>query len=132
MRIHLASDHEGYQTRELLAAHLRDAGGGVVEHWVHSHHEHGDYPHLCSLASTAVAAEPGSRGVLLGGSVDAGQVAASGVPGVRLAAAGSVEVAQESRTHNDANTLSLDPSAHSLREVFEIVQAFLDTPTPSR
>ena len=132
MRIHLASDHEGYQTRDLLAAHLRDAGGDVVDHGVHSHHEHGDYPNLCSLAATAVAAEPGSRGVLLGGSGDAGRDAASSVPGARVAAAGSVEAARESRTHDDANVLSLEPSAHSLREVFEIVQAFLDTPTPGQ
>ena len=52
---------------------------------------------------------------------------ANKVPGVRAAACYSVDVARNSREHNDANVLTLGSKTISSAEMREIVRAWLST-----
>ena len=127
MRVHLGCDHAGYELKNLVAAHLRTVGHDVVDHGAHSYDAADDYPEFCFAAAEGVVAEPGSLGVVIGGSGNGEQMAANKVPGVRAALAWSVETARLARAHNDANVVAIGGRMHTTEESFEIVRAFLDT-----
>jgi ribose 5-phosphate isomerase B len=128
MRVHLGCDHAGYELKNLLAEYLRTAGHDVVDHGAHEYDAEDDYPAFCFLAGEGVVEEPGSLGIVIGGSGNGEQIAANKVPGVRAALAWSVETAQLCREHNNANVLGLGARMHTSEEAFAIVQAFLATP----
>jgi ribose 5-phosphate isomerase B len=128
MRVHLGCDHAGYELKEMLARHLRNAGHDVVDHGAHSYDAEDDYPAFCFEAAEGVVAEPGSLGIVIGGSGNGEQIAANKVRGVRAALGWSVETATLAREHNDANVLGLGGRMHTTEEAFAIVSAFLATP----
>ena len=61
-------------------------------------------------------AEPGSLGVVIGGSGNGEQIAANKVPGVRAALVWNTDTAQLARQHNDANVVSIGARQHSVEE----------------
>ncbi|WP_298460607.1 ribose-5-phosphate isomerase [uncultured Cellulomonas sp.] len=128
MRIHLAADHAAYELKEHLAEHLRAAGHDVVDHGAHELDPLDDYPPFCFSAGEAVVAEPGSLGIVLGGSGNGEQIAANKVTGVRAALAWNEDTARLSRAHNDANVLSIGARQHSPDAAVALVEAFLAEP----
>ncbi len=128
MRIHIAADHAGFELKAVLVEHLRAAGHDVVDHGAHEYDAEDDYPPVCFAAGEAVVAEPGSLGVVIGGSGNGEQIAANQVAGVRAAHAWSTETARLARAHNDANVVALGARQHSVDEAVEIVEAFLAEP----
>lgn len=128
MRVHLGCDHAGYELKELVARHLRFSGHDVTDHGAHEFDAEDDYPDFCIAAATAVAADPGSLGIVLGGSGNGEQIAANKVPGVRAALACSVETATLAREHNDATVIGVGARMHSTEDAFAIIEAFLATP----
>ena len=72
--------------------------------------------------------DPGSLGVVIGGSGNGEQIAANKVPGVRAALAWNLTTAQLARQHNDANVVALGGRMHSPEEAAAMVTTFLDTP----
>jgi ribose 5-phosphate isomerase B len=128
MRVHLGCDHAGYELKNLLAQYLRTAGYDVVDHGAHEYDADDDYPAFCFETAEGVVEEPGSLGIVLGGSGNGEQIAANKVRGVRAALAWSVETATLAREHNDANVVGIGARMHSVEEAFRIARAFLDTP----
>jgi ribose 5-phosphate isomerase B len=128
MRVHLGSDHAGLEAKQALAASLTDLGHDVVNHGPYEYDALDDYPPFCLATAAAVVADPGSLGVVLGGSGNGEQIAANKVDGVRAALVWSEEIAQLAREHNDANVMSLGARMHSEGELLRFVEAFLATP----
>lgn len=128
MRVHIASDHAAFDFKGILADHLRAAGHDVVDHGAHVYDGNDDYPSFCIEAAEAVVADPGSLGVVLGGSGNGEQIAANKVRGVRAALAWSIDTARLARQHNDANVVSVGGRMHHTEEALAIVDAFLATP----
>jgi len=128
MRIPLAADHAAYELKEHLAEHLRAAGHDVVDHGARDLDPLDDYPPFCFAAGEATVAEPGSLGIVLGGSGNGEQIAANKVTGVRAALAWNEETARLARAHNDANVLSIGARQHSPDAAVALVEAFLAEP----
>ncbi|MGC0251573.1 ribose-5-phosphate isomerase [Pseudactinotalea sp. Z1748] len=128
MRIHIAADHAGYELKTVLLQHLRTAGHDVVDHGAHSYDAEDDYPAYCFAAAEATVAEPGSLGLVIGGSGNGEQIAANKVDGTRAALTWSVETATLARAHNDANVAGIGARQHTEAEAIEIVEAFLAEP----
>jgi ribose 5-phosphate isomerase B len=128
MRVHLAADHAGYELKTHLVEHLEAAGHDVVDHGAHTYDAQDDYPSFCFAAGEAVVAEPGSLGVVIGGSGNGEQIAANKVDGVRAALAWNLETARLGRQHNDANVVAVGARQHSVDEAVELVDAFLAEP----
>lgn len=128
MRIHIAADHAGYELKQLLIEGLGAVGHEVVDHGAFDYDPLDDYPAFCFSAGEAVVADPGSLGIVLGGSGNGEQIAANKVKGVRAALAWNVETAKLGRAHNNANVISVGWRQHGLDEALEIIQAFLDEP----
>ncbi|MFV2104141.1 ribose-5-phosphate isomerase [Micromonospora sp. LOL_024] len=127
MRVYLGSDHAGFELKVHLANHLAKQGYEVVDVGPHAYDPEDDYPAFCLHAGTRVVADPGSLGVVIGGSGNGEQIAANKVAGVRTALAWSVETAQLGRQHNDANVAAVGARQHTLDEAAAIVDAFVTT-----
>jgi len=126
MRVHLGSDHAGFELKEHLLARLTEAGHDVVDHGPPTLDPQDDYPPYCLAAATAVVLDgPAALGVVIGGSGNGEAIAANKVPGARCALAWSLETARLGRQHNDANVLSVGARMHTLDEALGFVRAFL-------
>jgi ribose 5-phosphate isomerase B len=128
MRVHLGSDHAGFELKEHLMSHLSSRGHEVVDHGPFVVDPEDDYPPFCLAAAAGVVGDPGSLGIVIGGSGNGEQIAANKVPSVRAALAWSDETAQLARRHNDANVLSIGARMHSLEEAAGFADIFLNTP----
>src|SRR5690348_5231073 len=93
MRVHLGSDHAGFELKSHLVTWLRERGDEPVDHGPPSYADGDDYPPYCIATAQAVVADPGSLGVVIGGSGNGEQIAANKVDGVRAALAWSTETA---------------------------------------
>lgn len=128
MKIHIGSDHAGLEFKNKIVAHLESKGHTVVDHGPHTYDPLDDYPVFCIPAAEAVAQEPGSMGIVLGGSGNGEQMAANKVKGVRAALVWSIETAKLAREHNDANVISIGGRMHDEAFCLELVDTFLATP----
>ncbi|MDQ3628153.1 MAG: ribose-5-phosphate isomerase [Actinomycetota bacterium] len=127
MRVHIGSDHAGFELKQHLVAHLRDAGHEPSDHGPAGYDAHDDYPPFCLRVGEAVVADRGSLGIVLGGSGNGEQMAANKVCGVRAALAWSLETAVLCRQHNDANVVAIGARMHFTEEATAMVDAFLAT-----
>jgi ribose 5-phosphate isomerase B len=127
MRVHLGSDHAGFELKARLAEWLREHGHEPIDHGPAEYDDDDDYPPYVIAAAAAVAAEPGSSGIVIGGSGNGEAIAANKVRGVRAALAWSAETALLARQHNDANVVSLGARMHTVGEATEFVELFLGT-----
>jgi len=127
MRVHIGSDHAGFELKNHLVQHLTAAGHDVVDHGPAVYDAVDDYPPYCLRTGQAVVDEPGSLGIVIGGSGNGEQIAANKVKGVRAALAWSTDTARLSREHNNANVISVGARMHSEEEATGFVETFLAT-----
>ena len=128
MRIHIAADHAGYELKEHIAEHLRAAGRAVVDHGAAAFDALDDYPPYCIAAAEGVAADPGSLGIVIGGSGNGEQIAANKVVGIRAVLAWNEQTARLGRAHNDANVVAIGARQHSPDAAIALVETFLAEP----
>jgi len=122
MRIHVGTDHAGFELKEAVVAHLRAEGHDVVDHGALRYDPQDDYPAYCMVA------DPGSLGVVIGGSGNGEQIAANKVLGVRAALAWNDSTARLGRAHNDANVVAIGARQHPVDEAIALVTAFVEEP----
>jgi len=127
MRVHLGSDHAGFELKAAIVARLSELGHEALDHGPAEYDAVDDYPPYVLRAALATAEDPGSLGVVLGGSGNGEAIAANKVAGVRCALAWSTETAELGRQHNDANVLSLGARMHDGATALAILEAFLST-----
>ena len=127
MRVHIGSDHAGFELKTHLITWLADHGYEPVDHGAFEYDANDDYPPFCIAAAEAVVAEPDSLGVVIGGSGNGEQMAANKVKGARAALAWSTETAALAREHNNAQVVSVGARMHSTDEATAIVETFLTT-----
>ncbi|SOC52573.1 ribose-5-phosphate isomerase [Ornithinimicrobium cerasi] len=128
MRVHIGGDHASFDLQRDLVSWLAEQGHEVVDHGPTGYDALDDYPVFVLRAAEAVAADPDSLGVVLGGSGNGEQMAANKVTGIRAALAYDPELARLAREHNDARVVSVGARMHSVEEARSIVETFLRTP----
>jgi ribose 5-phosphate isomerase B len=127
VRVYLGSDHAGFELKARLIEWLRSAGHEPVDCGPAAYDPQDDYPVYVLRAAKGVADDPGSLGIVLGGSGNGEQIAANKVPGIRAALAWTTETAQLAREHNDANVLSLGARMYSDDDALEFTKVFVST-----
>ena len=90
--------------------------------------EQDDYPPFCIDAATRTIRDPGSLGVVIGGSGNGEQMAANKVRGIRAALAWNDETARLAREHNNAQIVSIGGRNHPIEDAVRFVEIFLATP----
>jgi ribose 5-phosphate isomerase B len=128
MRVFVGTDHAGLEFKEHLKKALADNGHEPVDCGAFENDPEDDYPPFCFAVGERTVAEPGSLGVVIGGSGNGEQIAANKVPGVRAALVWNTSTAQLARQHNDANVVSIGARQHSDADATELVLEFLRTP----
>ena len=128
MRVHIGSDHAGFELKNYLVSSLIADGHDVVDHGPEAYDAEDDYPVYCIPAAERAVAEPGSLAIVVGGSGNGEQIAANKVIGTRAALAYNLETAKLGRQHNDANVISIGARMHTEEEALEMVRLFLSTP----
>jgi ribose 5-phosphate isomerase B len=128
VRVYLGSDHAGFELKAAIIDWLGEAGHEAVDCGPASYDPEDDYPVYVMRAAQGVAAEPGSLGIVIGGSGNGEQIAANKIQGIRAALAWTTETAQLARQHNDANVLSLGARQYSLQDALSFAKTFLETP----
>lgn len=127
MRVAIASDHAGFEQKQLLAAYLADELGQDVIDLGPSTDDRVDYPDYANKVAHAVADGTAERGVLVCGTGIGMALTADKVAGVRASSITSPEFAALFREHNDGNVLCLsgrfvDPAVNK-----ECIKVFLET-----
>ncbi|MDD2762371.1 MAG: ribose 5-phosphate isomerase B [Opitutaceae bacterium] len=125
--IAIGADHAGYQYKEAIKAKLQSEGHTVRDFGTGSDAPC-DYPDFIRPAAEAVARGECARGIVLGGSGNGEAIVANRVRGIRCGLCWNEQVARWSRSHNDANVLSLGARTVSLELALKIVRVWLETP----
>lgn len=128
MRVFLGSDHAGYELKRHLIEWLSANGHQPVDCGPAAYQADDDYPPYVLRAAERTAAEPGTIGIVIGGSGNGEVIAANKVRGVRAALVWSEETATLGREHNDANVISIGARMHDLDTATRFVELFLATP----
>lgn len=132
MRIHVATDHAGFEYSKTLIAHLTEQGHECVDHGPVEYDALDDYPAFCIRAAQAVVADQQAGvmalGVVFGGSGNGEQISANKVRGVRAALVWSEDTALLARQHNDANVIAVGARQHSSEEMLRLIDTFIGEP----
>jgi len=104
--IAIGSDHRGIQLKKALIESLKQQGYQMKDVGT-STEESCDYPDFGAAAAKLVSLGECERAIVICGSGVGMSMAANKIKGVRAALCHSVESAEMSRRHNDANVLAL-------------------------
>ena len=127
MKISIGSDHAGFEYKEAIISHLKEAGHEVIDYGTNSN-ESTDYPIFIIPAAEAVVRKESERAIVIGGSGNGEAIAANKVKGIRCSVCWSHETAELGRRHNNANALSIGQRMIPLELALEIVDIWLATP----
>lgn len=127
MRIAIGSDHAGFSLKQHVIATLRRLDHDVDDRGTHDETPV-DYPPICADVARRVASGEADRGIVIGGSGQGEQISANKVRGIRAALCNDLYTARMSRSHNDANILSIGGRIVAPGLADEIVTLWLATP----
>ncbi len=123
-KITIGSDHAGYRLKEAVKTFLEDQGYEIKDLGCHGT-ESVDYPDYAQCVAEAVAANPGTKGVLVCGTGIGMSIAANKIKGIRAALCHNEFEAQMSRNHNDANIICLGARSINQDVALRLVHKFL-------
>ncbi len=122
----IASDHGGFELKQVLSQELKSLGYRVLDLGTHDA-ESVDYPTYAEAVADALLSGRARRGVLLCGTGIGVSIAANRRPGIRAALCRDVETARLARRHNNANVLALGGRTTDAGTARAVLRAFLDT-----
>ena len=127
MHLAIGSDHAGFAYKEAIKAMLASQGHKVKDFGTNSEAPV-DYPDFVRPVAEAVARGDFERGIVLGGSGNGEAMVANRICGIRCGLCWTEQVAVWSRSHNDANMLSLGQRTITEAAALAIVRIWLATP----
>jgi ribose 5-phosphate isomerase B len=124
MKVVIASDHAGFDLKNLLADEIRKQG-----HEVHDvgafNKEPSDYPDFAEALGQEILNGKAERGVLICGSGVGASVAANKIPGIRAGLAHDEYSAHQGVEHDEMNVLVLGARVIGPAIAAELVERFL-------
>ncbi len=126
MKLAIGADHAGYLLKEELKQALETKGHEIVDHGTVSTASC-DYPDFARLVALDVSEGRAERGILVCSTGVGMSIAANKVKGVRAALGTSTSEVGLTRSHNDANILTLGARYLELTDAEALVDTFLTT-----
>jgi ribose 5-phosphate isomerase B len=127
MKIAVACDHAGLEFKEKVKQVLQALGHEPVDCGTNSK-DSVDYPDFGLKAAAAVATGEVDYGITVCWTGNGMNMAANKVKGIRAGIALSADMAFLTRSHNDANMLTLAQKYTPEDKLEEIISTFLTTP----
>ncbi len=126
LSIGVASDHAGFELKEVVKQYLESEGANVYDFGTHSM-DSCDYPDFAHPLAEAVEGDECEFGIAICGSANGITMTVNKHAGCRAAICWEEEIASLARLHNDANVLSLPARFVSKEKAMKIVGEFLKT-----
>jgi len=126
MIVAIAGDHGGFALKQKIRKHLIERGIEIADLGTDSE-ESVDYPEFGKACAQAVASGKADRGIVICGTGIGISIAANRIRGIRCGLCTSVEMAELSRKHNNANMLAMGGRITSVEDAIRITDAWLDT-----
>jgi ribose 5-phosphate isomerase B len=126
MSIAFGADHAGYEMKQALIEYAEQLGWKTLDFGTDSTEPH-DYPLVVPPVVEALRKEVANFGVLVCGSGIGVDIVANRHRGMRSALCHTAEMAATTRTHNDANILSLGSNFVTLDVAKEALKNFVET-----
>lgn len=127
MRVHLATDHRGFEVKEQIKKLLQEQGVTVQDHGNTEYDPQDDYVDFALPAAKAVVQDDESRGIVFCGSGVGVCVTANKVDGVRCVLGFDAKQVEHARERDNCTVLAVPVDFLSQEAVTELVQVFLQT-----
>ena len=124
--IAIGSDHGGFDLKEKVIEHLKEAGYEVKDFGCYDRSSC-DYPEFGRAAAKAVASGECDRGIVICTTGIGISITANKVKGIRCALCTDTYLAKMTRLHNYANVLALGAADIGAGLAMDIVDTFLNT-----
>ena len=126
MKIHIATDHAGFEYKEDLIGLLKEKNIDFIDCGCDSP-DSVDYPDYAHEVSIKVLDQKNSLGVLICGSANGVAMTANKYKEVRAGICWNEEIVKLVRQHNNANILCIPARFVSLEKALEMVETFINT-----
>ena len=126
MKVGIGNDHAAVELKMQIKEFIESMGHEVVNYGVDTA-ESCNYPEIGEKVGRAVADKEVDCAVLICGTGVGISIAANKVKGIRCGLCTSVEMAELTRRHNNANILALGGRTTDEELALQIVDTFLDT-----
>ena len=124
MKIILAADHAGFDLKEVIKRYLQEQGREVEDMGAFSLDKQDDYPDFMIPAAYKVIEDPQENfGIFFGATGQGEAIAANKVKGIRATVyyGGPLDLIHRSRSHNNANVLSLGARFLTVEEATDAI-----------
>ena len=125
MKIAIASDHGGFELKDILVAYLTEKGHTVNNLGTNSA-DSVDYPDYAKLCCDKVVAKEVDFGILVCGTGVGISIAANKIDGIRCGLCPSKEIAALIKQHNNANVIALGGRFTSPKDAKDIVDSYME------
>ena len=125
MRVGIATDHGGFELKESLLSHLREAGHEVVDFGAHRLTPGDDYPDFVIPLARAVSAGQVKRGIAVCGSGVGASVCANKIAGIRAGLVQDHYSAHQGVEHDEMNILCIGGRVVGPLVAEDLVDTFL-------
>ncbi len=126
MKIAIGADHKGFEFKQKVKEILLGMGHEVVDFGTHST-ESVDYPDFGLKVANAVAKGEVACGITVCWTGNGMNIAVNKIKGIRAGLALSPDMAYLTRSHNDANIMTLAAKYTPEDKLENIVKTFLET-----
>ncbi len=126
MKIAFGCDHKGFMLKKALIDRMTEMGHEVIDVGCYSE-ERVDYPEYGEKAARLVASGECRFAILVCGTGYGISLAANQIPGIRAVNCSDTYTAILTRSHNNANILSLGSMVVGEGLALQIMEAFLNT-----
>lgn len=123
MKVSVASDHAGYELKEVIVKWLKENGYETIDEGPFSG-DSVDYPDFAHKTASKVNEGICERGIVICGSGNGVSMTANKYINVRAALCWNEEITKLARQHNDANILGLPARFISTGEAIKMTEQF--------
>jgi ribose 5-phosphate isomerase B len=124
--IYMGADHAGYEVKAEIRKYLEEKGFTAIDLGVFTG-DSVDYPDIAREVCEKVVDNPGSMGILFCGTGIGMAISANKIDGIRAVQATTVQEAEMSRKHNDANVICFGARLQSAEKMELILEVFINT-----
>lgn len=124
MKIAIASDHGGFELKDILVDYLTEKGHTITNLGTNSAVSV-DYPDYAKLCCDEVLSNKADFGILVCGTGVGISIAANKIDGIRCGLCPSREIAALVKQHNNANVIALGGRFTSVEEAKAIVDSYM-------
>ena len=127
MKVSIGNDHAGTKYKFKITEYLEKKKIKIKNHGTNKE-ESVDYPDFIHPVAEDVATGQSDFGIIICGSGNGASMSANKHKGIRSALCWNNEICKLAREHNDANILSLPARYVTIKEAFEMIETFIQTP----